>query len=93
LFVGIGCPRQEKWMAKHSKKLNLVMLGVGAAFDFHSGRVKQSPSWMQKLSLEWLFRLGMEPKRLWKRYLFHNPRFMLYFLFQYIIYKLQLKKP
>ncbi|MEM8868317.1 MAG: WecB/TagA/CpsF family glycosyltransferase, partial [Verrucomicrobiota bacterium] len=53
LFVGIGCPKQELWMAAHKDRLSLPMLGVGAAFDFHSGRVKQSPAWMQKLALEW----------------------------------------
>jgi len=60
------------------------MLGVGAAFDFHSGRVKQAPRWMQKMGLEWLFRLKMEPKRLWKRYFKHNPRFLLFFFMQLI---------
>lgn len=92
LFVGIGCPRQEKWMANHTKKLNLVMLGVGAAFDFHSGRVKQSPSWMQKLSLEWLYRLMAEPKRLWRRYLYHNPRFIYFFAIQFIRQQLKLNR-
>lgn len=82
LFVGIGCPKQEKWMAAHKDKIAAVMLGVGAAFDFHTGRVKQAPSWMQKVGLEWLFRLLMEPKRLWKRYFKHNPRFVLLFLRQ-----------
>lgn len=84
LFVGIGCPKQEKWMAEHKDKCSAVMLGVGAAFDFHTGRVKQAPSWMQRMALEWLFRLIMEPKRLWKRYFKHNPRFVLLFLRQII---------
>lgn len=87
LFVGIGCPRQEFWMAAHKDRIPAVMLGVGAAFDFHSGRVKQAPSWMQKMGLEWLFRLFMEPKRLWKRYFKHNPRFVLFFLMQWIASK------
>ena len=82
LFVGIGCPKQEKWMAEHKDRLNAVMLGVGAAFDFHTGRVRQAPSWMQQNGLEWLFRLLMEPKRLWKRYAKHNPRFVALFLKQ-----------
>jgi N-acetylglucosaminyldiphosphoundecaprenol N-acetyl-beta-D-mannosaminyltransferase len=82
LFVGIGCPRQEFWMAGHKHRIPAVMIGVGAAFDFHSGRVKQAPSWMQKRGLEWFFRLLMEPKRLWKRYFKHNPRFLLFFLMQ-----------
>lgn len=75
LFVGIGCPKQEWWMYRHRDQLPLVMLGVGAAFDFHSGKVKQAPPFLQRLGLEWLFRLAMEPRRLWKRYAKHNPRF------------------
>lgn len=76
LFVGLGCPKQERWMAAHKDRLPLVQLGVGAAFDFHAGRVKQAPRWMQDRGLEWLFRLAMEPRRLWKRYLYNNPRFV-----------------
>lgn len=79
LFVGIGCPKQEWWMYNHRDRLPLVMLGVGAAFDFHSGRVKQAPAMLQRLGLEWLFRLIMEPRRLWKRYAKHNPRFVYLF--------------
>ncbi|ADE53430.1 WecB/TagA/CpsF family glycosyltransferase [Coraliomargarita akajimensis] len=82
LFVGIGCPKQERWMAAHKGLLPMPMLGVGAAFDFHSGRVKQSPAWMQKLGLEWLFRFMMEPSRLWKRYVIHNPRFVAFMSWQ-----------
>jgi N-acetylglucosaminyldiphosphoundecaprenol N-acetyl-beta-D-mannosaminyltransferase len=82
LLVGIGCPRQENWIAAHRGLIPAVMLGVGAAFDFHSGRIRQAPPWMQKISLEWLFRLIMEPKRLWKRYFKHNPRFLLFFFWQ-----------
>jgi N-acetylglucosaminyldiphosphoundecaprenol N-acetyl-beta-D-mannosaminyltransferase len=76
LFVGLGCPKQEKWMAAHRGKVNAVMLGVGAAFDFHAGEKPQAPLWVQKSGLEWLFRLVTEPTRLWKRYLYHNPRFI-----------------
>ena len=76
LFVGLGCPKQERWMAAHAQRLPLVQLGVGAAFDFHAGRVKQAPAWMQDRGLEWLFRLAVEPRRLWRRYLVHNPRFV-----------------
>lgn len=76
LFVGLGCPKQERWMAHHRGKINAVMLGVGAAFDFHAGVKSQAPLWMQKIGLEWLFRLATEPRRLWKRYLYHNPRFI-----------------
>lgn len=84
LFVGIGCPKQEYWMAARVDRLPCVMLGVGAAFDFHSGRVKQAPAWMQWRGLEWLFRLMQEPQRLWKRYLYNNPRFII-FLAQQLI--------
>ena len=77
LFVGLGCPKQEQWMAAHKSRLKLVMLGVGAAFDFHSGVKPQAPIWMQNAGLEWFFRLLSEPRRLWKRYLVHNPRFII----------------
>ena len=77
LFVGLGCPKQEYWMAEHRGKINAVMIGVGAAFDFHSGVKPQAPLWMQKVGLEWLFRLSVEPQRLWRRYLYHNPRFVI----------------
>lgn len=76
LFVGLGCPKQEVWMAEHRGKVNAVMIGVGAAFDFHAGLKPQAPPWLQGLGLEWLFRLLIEPRRLWKRYLYHNPRFV-----------------
>lgn len=75
VFVGLGCPKQELWMAAHAD-LPCVLMGVGAFFDFASGRVKNAPAWMQRLGLEWLFRLVMEPRRLWKRYLWNNPRFL-----------------
>ena len=76
LFMGLGCPKQENWMAAHKEKLKAVMLGVGASFDFYAGNVRESPEWMGKLGLEWLYRLTQEPKRLWRRYLILNPRFM-----------------
>jgi N-acetylglucosaminyldiphosphoundecaprenol N-acetyl-beta-D-mannosaminyltransferase len=79
LFVGLGCPKQERWMAAHKDEVNALMIGVGAAFDFHAGMKPQAPPWMQRAGLEWLFRLISEPKRLWKRYLYHNPRFIYYF--------------
>lgn len=84
LFVGIGCPKQENWMAEQKGKLNCVMIGVGAAFDFFSGRKQHAPRWMQQAGLEWLFRLATEPRRLWKRYLKHNPRFVYYFACQFV---------
>ncbi len=76
LFMGLGCPKQENWMWAHKDKLKAVMLGVGASFDFFAGNVKESPEWLGKLGLEWLFRLTQEPKRLWRRYLILNPRFV-----------------
>ncbi len=82
LFVGIGCPKQEVWMAEHKGRIDCVMLGVGAAFDFIAGSKKHAPKWMQKFGLEWFFRLCCEPKRLWKRYLKQNPRFIFYFFKQ-----------
>ena len=79
LFVGIGCPKQERWMAAHRDRVRAVMLGVGAAFDFLAGAKPHAPRWMQTAGLEWLFRLLTEPRRLWKRYLKHNPRFLVLF--------------
>ena len=76
LFMGLGCPKQENWMAAHKDNLTTVMLGVGASFDFYAGNVKESPAWLGKFGLEWLFRLTQEPKRLWRRYLILNPRFL-----------------
>lgn len=89
LFVGIGCPKQECWMFQHKSKIPAVMLGVGAAFDFHSGRIRQAPAIIQKCGLEWLFRLCMEPGRLWKRYLKHNPRFIFYFFRHFLQYRIE----
>lgn len=79
VLVGRGCPRQEIWVASHLEKVNSVMMAVGAAFDFHAGTLKQAPFWMQNAGLEWLFRLTIEPKRLWKRYLFTNSKFVYLF--------------
>jgi N-acetylglucosaminyldiphosphoundecaprenol N-acetyl-beta-D-mannosaminyltransferase len=77
VFIGIGTPKQDRWMFEHAGKLpGVVMLGVGAAFDFHAGQVRQAPAWMQRRGLEWFFRLLMEPRRLWKRYML-NPLFLL----------------
>jgi N-acetylglucosaminyldiphosphoundecaprenol N-acetyl-beta-D-mannosaminyltransferase len=82
LFVGLGCPKQERWMAAQRGKLDAVMLGVGAAFDFLAGTKAQAPRALQRLGLEWCFRLAHEPRRLWRRYLRHNPRFVLLFAAQ-----------
>lgn len=76
VLVGLGCPRQERWCDAHRGELPLVMLAVGAAFDFHAGRVRQAPGWVQAAGLEWAFRLAMEPRRLWRRYARVVPRFL-----------------
>jgi len=76
LFVGLGCPKQENWMAAHRGEVKAVMVGVGAAFDFYAGNLREAPKWLSNIGLEWLFRLAMEPRRLWRRYLVLNPRFM-----------------
>lgn len=76
LFVGLGCPKGERWMAEHRDRINAVMLGVGAAFDFYAGTLSEAPQWMRKSGLEWLFRLASEPSRLWRRYLYTNSRFL-----------------
>jgi N-acetylglucosaminyldiphosphoundecaprenol N-acetyl-beta-D-mannosaminyltransferase len=78
VWVGLSSPTQEHFMAAHSPTLATgLLIGVGAAFDFHAGTVRQAPLWMQRSGLEWLFRLGTEPRRLWKRYLLHSPMFVL----------------
>lgn len=76
VFVGLGCPKQEHWMAAHRGRVQAVMVGVGAAFDFHAGTVVRAPLWMQNAGLEWLHRLVSEPRRLWKRYLVTNTLFI-----------------
>lgn len=77
VWVGLSTPKQEMWMADHIGRLSApVLIGVGAAFDFHAGVKQQAPHWMQRSGLEWLFRLVTEPRRLWKRYLYNNPRFL-----------------
>ncbi len=77
LLVGLGCPKQEIWMARHRERLHAVMLGVGAAFDYHAGTLKRAPPFWQQHGLEWLYRLAMEPSRLLKRYLVTNTLFLL----------------
>jgi N-acetylglucosaminyldiphosphoundecaprenol N-acetyl-beta-D-mannosaminyltransferase len=80
LWVGIGVPKQEKWMARMRERLDVpVMCAVGAAFDFHAGRISQAPAWMQRHGLEWTYRIAQEPRRLLPRYLYYNPRFMMAF--------------
>jgi N-acetylglucosaminyldiphosphoundecaprenol N-acetyl-beta-D-mannosaminyltransferase len=76
-WIGIGVPKQEKWMAQMRSELETpVLVGVGAAFDFHAGLVPQAPAREQELGLEWAYRLAQEPRRLWRRYLRYNPRFV-----------------
>jgi N-acetylglucosaminyldiphosphoundecaprenol N-acetyl-beta-D-mannosaminyltransferase len=78
LWVGLSTPKQERFMARYGPKLDATLaIGVGAAFDFHAGRLRQAPRWMQRSGLEWLFRLACDPRRLWKRYLMNNPLFIL----------------
>ncbi|HYE95586.1 MAG TPA: WecB/TagA/CpsF family glycosyltransferase [Rubricoccaceae bacterium] len=79
VFVGLGCPRQERWCHAHRGRLPAVLLAVGAAFDFHAGTLAQAPAWVQRAGLEWAFRLAMEPRRLWRRYTRIVPRFMVGF--------------
>jgi N-acetylglucosaminyldiphosphoundecaprenol N-acetyl-beta-D-mannosaminyltransferase len=84
LFVGLGCPKQERWMAEHRGKVNAVMVGVGAAFDFLAGTKRRAPRWMKRAGLEWSFRLAIEPRRLWRRYLLRNPAFVALFFVQVV---------
>lgn len=77
VWVGLGAPKQEKWMYEHQGRIQAVMLGVGAGFDFHAGTVKRAPDWMRRHYLEWLYRLVQDPKRLWKRYVQTNGKFIL----------------
>jgi exopolysaccharide biosynthesis WecB/TagA/CpsF family protein len=81
-FVGIGCPRQEVFIYELRNAISLPLVAVGAAFPFYAGRLPQAPAWMQRRGLEWLFRLASEPRRLWRRYLYLNPLFVLLLLGQ-----------
>jgi N-acetylglucosaminyldiphosphoundecaprenol N-acetyl-beta-D-mannosaminyltransferase len=77
IWVGLGCPKQEAWLCSHKDRINAVMVGVGAAFDFHAGIVKRAPLWMQQHGLEWCYRILQDPKRLVRRYLVSNTIFLL----------------
>ena len=78
LWVGLGCPKQERWISQHCDRLQVpVMVGIGQAFDIYAGRMHQAPVWMQEHGLEWLFRFFQEPRRLWRRYLLYNTQFVL----------------
>jgi N-acetylglucosaminyldiphosphoundecaprenol N-acetyl-beta-D-mannosaminyltransferase len=84
VWVGLGSPKQDLWMATHRERLDAPLLvGVGAAFDFYTGRVRQAPRWLMRIGLEWLFRLFQEPRRLWRRYLLGNPRFVVNVILQW----------
>ena len=76
VLVGLGCPRQEIWAYAMRPLLDMPLLAVGAAFDYHAGLLKNPPAWMQRFALEWLWRLGLEPKRLWRRYILLNPAYL-----------------
>jgi N-acetylglucosaminyldiphosphoundecaprenol N-acetyl-beta-D-mannosaminyltransferase len=84
LWIGLSTPKQERWMARFVGRIDVpVMIGVGAAFDMHAGIKRQAPRWVQRSGFEWLFRLVMEPRRLWRRYLINHPRFVWRFLLQW----------
>ena len=76
VWIGLGAPKQERWMAAHQGRVQCLMSGVGAGFDYFAGNIKRAPMWMQKLSLEWLYRLLQDPKRLFRRYLVTNTKFL-----------------
>ena len=76
VWIGLGAPKQERWMAEHQDVIKGFMVGVGAAFDYEAGNIDRAPNWMQKLNLEWLYRLMQEPKRLFKRYFYTNTKFI-----------------
>ena len=84
VFLGLGCPRQETWAYEYRDLLDLPILAVGAAFDFHAGTLPQAPKWMQDAGLEWFFRLTQEPKRLWQRYAILNPLYLWHIFQQYL---------
>jgi N-acetylglucosaminyldiphosphoundecaprenol N-acetyl-beta-D-mannosaminyltransferase len=94
VWVGVGAPKQEKWMAAMRSRLDApVLVGVGAAFDFHAGLVPQAPDWMQAAGLEWLYRMAQEPRRLGPRYVRYNPRFVTGFARQYARHRLRAGQP
>lgn len=84
VFVALGCPKQERWMAEHKDKINSCMIGLGGAFEVYADVKSRAPKWMQDSSLEWLYRLIQDPKRLWKRYLVTNTLFIVLFIKQFI---------
>lgn len=82
-FVGLGCPRQEVWVYEYCQDLPMPVMAVGAAYDFHAGRISQAPKFMQRWGLEWFYRLMQEPNRLWRRYVFLNPLYISLFILQF----------
>ena len=88
VFVALGCPKQEKWMSEHKGKVKSCMIGLGGAFEVYADVKDRAPKWMQDYSLEWLYRFTQDPKRLWKRYLYTNSKFVLLFLKQLIYLRL-----
>ena len=80
VWIGLGAPKQEKWMIAHKDKIKGVMMGVGAGFDFHAGTLKRAPEWVRKIGFEWLVRLFQDPERLYKRYLVTNTKFLYYLM-------------
>lgn len=82
VFVALGCPKQEKWMAMHKGKIQSCMIGLGGAFEVYAQVKDRAPKWMQNYSLEWVYRLIQDPKRLWKRYLYTNSKFIFLFIKQ-----------
>lgn len=93
LLVGIGCPKQEKWMGAHADRLPCVMFGVGAAFDVFAGKTGNAPAWMRDRGVEWLYRLAREPRRLWRRHAKHDPRFVALLAWQVMRWRLRQSWP
>lgn len=89
VFVALGCPKQEKWMAEHKDKINSCMIGLGGAFEVYAEVKNRAPQWMQNMSLEWIYRLIQDPRRLWKRYLYTNTLFIILLIKQYFSIKLR----
>lgn len=89
LFVGIGCPKQEFWIHKNRRRFTGPMLGVGQAFDIHSGHVRMAPRWLQNIGMEWAYRLSTEPRRLWRRYLRNNPQFLILIIMQVFAHRIR----
>ena len=93
VWVGLGMPKQEKWMAANRLRYpGVVVVGIGAAFDFIAGTKAEAPGWMQRAGLEWMFRLASEPRRLWRRYIFNNPGYLLLWGKQLLGWKLSKRR-